>query len=322
MSETNDAGATTASETGGTPSAFDDEFAAFLGHTFGDPNAEPEAPVLGGPETSAPAAAAAEPAAPASTPLAVAPASAETPAANGEAAPPQDPAPSGIDPADLAAMVGLATPKAPATAEPAAESAPAPASSSSEEDAPWTPFTPTFKLPPETVSALFEAEDTETRAAALVGLLASFGNTLTQVVDERIAKHHAPRIQSSFDSSQNEQQTARAIFQDFYGKYTQLDAYRPAVQKAFQIVAQKTGMKEGYTPAIRDQVAALAIAALKQSGVVFEEAPATVPPKEVVKATPSKAPGSGFEAGSARPSGQIETGDNGAADLVAELSQF
>jgi hypothetical protein len=319
MSEENNAPATEAPAS--EPTAFDAEFEAFLGHTFG--GEEEEAPATSEPAAAAAAPAAEEPAkAPAEEPKtdpAPAPANAETPAAEGaEGA--EQPTPE-VSQADLAAMLGLAEPQ-PAAAEPAAAPAAEPQSSAPAEDETFMPFQPNFRLPKETVAALFEAEDSDTRERALVGLLSAFGNSITQVIEQRFKEHYAPTVAARTLSEMQVRTAGQAVTQHFYGKHPDLAPYKPAVQQAFKVIHKNLGDKATYSEEIADRVANLARAALKASGInlTAPAAPApTVPPK---KAPPSKAPGSAFEAGGARPDVGSLTADNGPADLVASLSEF
>jgi hypothetical protein len=298
-------------------SDFDAEFAAFLGHSFDEPEdsasaeGEPPAQDQQTEQVETP---------PAETPPASseAPPNADTPAGDNEA-PAGTPDPEQVDPADLAAMLGLSEVPA-ATPEPVKEE-PKPSAAAPAEDEPFMPFTPTFKLPKEMSAALFEAEDSETREAALVGLLSSFGNTITQVIEKRFQEHYAPALATRAISQVRESQAANAILQHFYGANQDLIPYKKAVDSAFALVAKKRGVNTPYTPELAAEVSKLTRAALRASGIQLQGqgAPAASPPPK--KAPPSKAPGSGFEAGASRPSG-ASSSNSGPADLVRDLSEF
>lgn len=318
-------------------SNFDKQFEAFLGHSFADPEpgmqsedppVEDEPPASGEPASA--------PASPTTPAPAAAPASAVTPAASdgapvetptSEAAPAQ-PAEPAADPADLAAMMGLG----PAPVGPAGEDRQAPTtdptSSATPADETFAPFRPEFQLPPALVQGLFEAEDTETRARSLVQLLSAFGNTITQTLEQRIREHHYGAIQSQISEGFSQEQGRQAIEGYFYGKYPELQAYKPAVFKALRVIAAKD-MNRPTSPELFDEAANLVHAALKQSGIVVPRqdqtaAPPVSKPAKPVKKTPvSKAPGNGFEAGGSRPAGVSETEDsNSPASLVRELTEF
>lgn len=345
MSEVQGAGAPQSQDQSATTeeaSDFDKDFAAFLGHSFADPEPEESSgdpPVENEPQASGtPATPAASVApAPQSTPApAAAPANAETPAAShgtpaetptSEIAPAAQPAAAAIDPADLAAMIGLgAEPAGPAGEDRPAPTRSDPASSAPSADETFTPFKPEFQLPPALVSGLFEADDTETRARSLVQLLSAFGNTITQTMEQRMREHHYGAIQSQVNEGLSQLQGRQVIESYMWGKYPELQAYRPAVMKALRIVAAKD-MNRPTTPELFDEVANLVHATLAQSGVKVERktvpAPATSAPKTVKKTPVSKAPGNGFEAGGSRPAGVTETEDeNSPTNLVRQLSEF
>lgn len=254
---------------------------------------------------------------------------AAAPQASGE--PPVEAAPAvtgdEIDPALLAAALGLSDPPAAAPAATSTGTGESEASTSTSPEAEvFAPFQPTFRLKPEVVRDLFEAEDTETREKALVGLLSAFGNTITQVVDQRMTEHHAPRIQESFASVHEARTVETAIKSDFNQAFPELAPYGAAVKKAFQVIAAQDP-KAPYSPELRDKVGALARAAVKAGGIALPDrqaaAPATVvtSPPAPAKKEPLKA--TAFEAGAARPGGTGSTGgDSGPADLVNQLSEF
>jgi hypothetical protein len=320
--------------------AFDAEFQAFLGHTFGEDtdSSSDDAAGSGEPQEQAPAQAPAAPAtpdagqqAPNGDPTPGQQAAAPVPQDSGTPPAPAAPAATGdeIDPALLAAMLGLGDgQQAPAPAAAPAAPAPAPAASSTpQEDESFAPFEPTFRLKPEVVTALFESEDTETREKALVGLLSAFGNTITTVMEQRFREHHTPRLQESFTSVVEQRQVFNAVNQDFAQAYPELAPYGAAVKKAFQIVGAQNPSAP-YTPEMRDKVGALARAAVKAGGIQLPDRPgqaAPAPAPAAATPAPARTAAKGatpFEAGAARPGGTGVNGDSGPADLVAQLSEF
>lgn len=224
-------------------------------------------------------------------------------------------------PAELAAMLGH-------TEEtPTAESTTAAPAAATEET--FKPFQPNFKLPPAMVAGIFEAEDTETREQNLVNLLAAYGNTIVQVMEARIAEHHAPRLFSDFTARQSAAQVGQGINQHFYGTegYPELQGYGPAVKKAFEIVAKQVGADKPYDDTIRAKVGELVHATLKAQGITLERkgAGAKTAPKPAAKPKAAAAVKSTpvFEAGAGRPGGGVSSqGDSGPADLLSQLSQF
>lgn len=253
---------------------------------------------------------------------AAAPASSDAPL---EGAPGED-----VDPALLAAMAGLATAPKPAS-EPAAPAAsgtsadgnkPDAGSSEDDDDAPFMPFQPTFKLDKALSEALFESDDVATREKALVGLLSAFGNTVIAVAEQRIREHHVPRLQEATLSQFQQVQVSRAVQQDFYAAFPELSEYKPAVVKAMEVI-QNQNPGAPYTEELRNKVGALARAALTQAGVKLPARPGTQPASSAAPApAPSPAPAADvpFEAGGARPA--MSGGDNGPADILEQLSQF
>lgn len=294
--------------------AFEDNFSAFLGHSFDGPDDEEDKQTLGGDtggeeSSSAPAAG--------DTPSSDAPANADIPAATGEQTGEQpDPE---VDPADLAAMLGLTeVPAAPADPAPAPAAAPN-SQENPPEDEPFTPFQPTFKLRPEMAAALFESEVPAEREAALVGLLASFGNAICQVVDQRYREFHAPRTVALTQRQMSEQSATQAVFSHFYGVNKDLLPYKNVVVQAMKVYAAKNPGAT-YSEELATNVAKLARQALKASGINL--APAAAAPPAPARAAPSKAPGSAFEAGAARPASPLGSTDSGPADLVDQLSKW
>jgi hypothetical protein len=205
-----------------------------------------------------------------------------------------------------------------------------------DKDEPFLPFNNQFRLQPETLQALFESDDVETRHQALVGLLAGFGNAVVQIMDQRIQEHHAPRVQAATVSSFTERQQAQAVNADFYGKYSELEPYSKVVVRAFEVVSAKHKGKP-YTPELRDEVATLAKTALKQMGVQLPNPTQSAAPagasgqgqqptgQQRQSAPQRRNPGRTFEAGGARPGGLSDTGVNNGntpADLVAQLTEF
>lgn len=312
MSETHEA-TEGAESTAGTESTFDAEFSAFLGYTFDEPEDD-----AGGESTETAPAGEATVAGNAGNDTIAGVSGNDTQVSPNETDTSQQAQDTDeVDPALLAAMAGLTSPQG-ADTQTAPERQAGEDTTTSTESTDYMPFQPTFKLPPETVSALFEAEDTETRAGALVGLLSAFGNTITALADKR-AETRFQELITSYQGQNNERNVARAVHSHFYGKYPELDDYKPAVIKAFQVIAAKNPASAAYSEDVAEQVAKLAKAALAQSGVKFEapKVAAKGPPR---KASTSKAPGSGFDASSGRPGGGLETSvDEGPGELVDQM---
>lgn len=304
---------------------FDSEFASFLGHDFSAPHEsldkveEAPAPKEGEEGYVAPdpakepegdkSAGNAEPAAPA-------------PKAEPQ---PQEGVTTGaqalVDAADLAAMQGLTNPvKAAPVAAPQGDPVPGKTTPAGQEEETWAPFTPDFKLDTALRSALFESEDTDTREKALVGLLASFGNTLTTIFDQRMKAHYAPQMQSHFVGSVESRQIYSSIQSDFHNEFPELKDYGPAVKKAFEVVAAKDPAAP-YSPELRNKVGELARAAIAQSGVTLPTRKGAAAPAPA-KPTPQRKtpPAAIFDAGGARPGGSVEK--NSPLDIVTQLSEF
>lgn len=301
---------------------FDAEFAAFLGHSFDEPEDDPSPQSE---ETPAGAEPPPQGETPAKEPEGATPepASAETPAVE---TPPADAQPDPeIDPADLAAFTGLGQ-QSPQQQQAPADGAPGkdPSPATQEEDETFAPFQPTFKLKPEMSAALFESEDANVREQALVGLLSSFGNAITQVMEQRIKEYHAPRLASNIQGTMIERQAAAAVDQHFYGKYPELHQFRPAVQRAFKVLADKDP-KIQYSEDLAERVAKLAAQGLKASGINVSvkalQKQAAAAPAGSPKASKEKAPGSGFEAGGTRPAMSNST-EMSPDSLVRDLSDF
>lgn len=105
----------------------------------------------------------------------------------------------------------------------------------------FRPFVNAIQLPQPMMAALFEAEDTETRAAALGGLLQSMGNVIAQVVEQRMKEVHAPAIQAAAVSGFQRQSDAQRVQAEFYGDFPDLNTadYKPIVAKAFEVIAAR-----------------------------------------------------------------------------------
>lgn len=232
-----------------------------------------------------------------------------------------------VDPALLAAMSGLATgAPAPSSVAPnevqpqPVETKVTPALSADEDK--FQPFTPEFKLPPAIISGIFESEDTATREQALVGLLSSFGNAICQTIYATAQKEWLPKsFEQHYGAAQQrtqEQAVASAVSEDFYGAFPELKEYKPAVQRAMQVIASQDP-KVGYSPELRDKVGALARAALAQAGVVLKPAQKAALTGDS-KQAPTPKGSTPFEAGGSRPS---MGGDPSSPEsILNELTQF
>lgn len=323
----------------GDDGSMDENMRMFYDHSFEDPDAIQDE---SGGDTPAEEGKAAEPApaaAPAAIPDPASPAPAAPAPANAQpsaaepapgAAPlaPESAAPA-VDPADLAAMMGLGQ----APAAPAAAPAPAPSPASSPApsgDEPFLPFQPNFRLPEKLAAALFDAEDRETRHEALITVLSNYGNAIVQTIEGRLKEHHVPRIHSEMASSMSQAQAAASVMQDFYGEYPELLPYREVVKKAATVIGQRNPTA-GYSAELRESISALAQQALIKGGVLA--APIVAKSKRTAAAAPatppaaapsrSPKPGKVFEAGSARPGGfQQQSDSDSPAALVEQLSQF
>ena len=311
-------------------SDFDAQLSAFLNHRLGDDvegdspqaAAEPATGTLELPETPAdgsapPAPQESQPAenlSPTPEAAANAPQGAATPAAPAAA---QDQ----VDPNLLIQMMGLTQPQPPApqgqpqVAPPAQPATSAPA----DDDAPYAPFQANFRLPPAVTQAIFESEDSGQREQALVALLASFGNAVIQVADQRIKEHHAPRFQASVTESFETQQAARSIKADFDQAFPDLAQYGPIVKRAFEVVAA-TDPNAPYSEAMRNKVGNLARTTLRQ--MLGSAAPQPNPAPAPAVATKAN-PGKMFVAGGARPAGIGQPGDpNDPGNLLDQMSGF
>lgn len=234
-----------------------------------------------------------------------------------------------VDPALLAAMAGFSAPApekkeqiAPVSSAVDKDGKTAPASSS-EEDKDFMPFEPNFRLAPAVVSALFESEDPEVREKALVGLLSSYGNAIAATVMHEVKKVVLPATLTRYSESIVQDQTRNAVTNSFYAAFPELADYKPAVQKAFAIIAEREpGIVWGEATA--KKIARLAEAALKNSGVpvtVKGLQTAATEQKPLPPVDTKKAPGSGFEAGGGRLSSEVLNSAEGPANLVKELTE-
>lgn len=290
------------------PSAADDwnsQWNNFMGHSFGD--TPPDELENKAPEGDAPA-------------------SSQTPPTNGEpapveGAPPVTPQPQGTNTtptpnADGTQQAGTETPKAgeeidPATLLAMAGAAPAPAPTPEpkpEGGAPaapeeFRPFANPIALPQPTLAALFEAEDTETRAAAIGGVLQAMGNTIVQIVEARLKDTHLPGVRAAAVEDFHRQASARQVQTEFYFDfpYLEKDEYKQVVAKAFEITA-KNNPELTFAQA-KTKVGNLARAFIKQTTGVDPAPTNQAPPAPSAPPAP-KPPG--FVASGARPAG---TGD-------------
>lgn len=292
---------------------FDQEFSAFLNHSFGDDEefAEGEIQTPEGEDDATPKAGDEQPKEDAAD-------NAGQPPASEGAAASATPDPAAVtdevkvDPADLAALMGLPTAQAP---EPKTDAAPA-----AEE--PYTPFNTDFSLPPEMTHALFEADDPAVRAKALVTLLASFGNTITSVMDDRIASHHGSRFASRIAEMQTEASQTARVHSHFYGEYPELLEHRPIVAKTFEVMAKRNPSLT-YSPELAQQIAATAVAVLKNTGVTLELGKLKKAPAAPAAKKPAAKAGKAFEAGGARPADFHEAPNpDSPQGLVDILSEF
>jgi len=325
-------------EQGGPLTDFDKEFQTFMSHDFGSPELQDED---AGSETESASGGETETSAASSGQDSISGADGADNVGS-ESAPSNDATTSGengqdsiqganaddaVDPALLAAMHGLASPEP--KKEPAPSVAPdkdktAPTTSSDEEED-FMPFEPNFRLSPQVVSALFEAEDMETREKALVGLLSSYGNAVAATVVAHVQKTVLPGALTKFSESVVQDQTRNAVTTSFYSAFPELEGYKPAVQRAFAIIAEKEPNLQ-WGEATAKRIARLVEATLKQSGIPITvkglQTPATSAKTPLPPVDPKKAPGSGFEAGGSRLSSDTLGSADGPAKLVEELTNF
>jgi hypothetical protein len=291
--------------------SFDTQMDAWLNHDFGvaDEAAAEEAAAGGdGPaavegavvEPKAPAAP--EPKEPAATPEPKA-----APTAGNEPAPAATP--EAVDPALMAAMVGLTEPTKPA----AAPTVPAPAAV--DDNADYTPLPPVLKLDDNLINTIFQSEDPNQQKAALGTLLSNYGNALMALADRRMRDHYAPKVVEQVQSAQTQRAAVDAMNADFYGTFPDLNNQRAVVAKAFNVVAQQHPELK-YGPEARDKVGNLARAALRQMGVVAPAAAAAATPP--VKAKPKASVG--YVAGGARPAGAGEVDHNSASAVFDQIT--
>ena len=224
-----------------------------------------------------------------------------------------------VDQELLATFLNLKTPEQqPVTpaAQPTAPAAPA-------APEPYTPFPDTVAVPPQVLERLFNSDDPQVQAQTLGTLIAAIGNSVAQVMEQRIQSHHYGQIQSQAMSSFRQQSEAQRIDSDFYCAYPDLMAHRQLVTKGFQAVLEKNPGAE-YSPEVRDRVGALVRGVLAKAGIQTQTPtpvvqPAVTPPTAAQPATAKKQP---YVAGNARPGNYQQPNGSDPASMLEELSRF
>ena len=219
-----------------------------------------------------------------------------------------------IDPAALMEMLA-GKPAAKTTEEVPAEGQP------DAEPETFRPFANPIGLAPATIEALFEAEDTGTRAAALGALLQGMGNAITAVVEKRIAEFHAPKIQAEYSARAQQETAAKQVQETFYSEanFAYLRPYQASgvVGKAFDIIAAKH--PDLTFEQAMPKVGALARAFIKQS-TGKDPGPVAVQPQTTPNPKP-KPPGS-FAVGGARVQGAGDPVDPNSPEGILEGMTF
>lgn len=172
------------------------------------------------------------------------------PAPNGEPAPSENAATTEteeeVDPALLAQLMFGQSPAsaAPQQQQQPAQAGPAAAASPSQDEQPYAPIDASkIKLPDSITQAIFQSEDPAQQASALTSLMASWGNAILTLADQRVASHHTPRIQQGFQQAVISQQEASKMQNEFYGKYEDLRPYPQIVSRvASTLQAQDPNM--------------------------------------------------------------------------------
>lgn len=229
--------------------------------------------------------------------------------------------PNKVDPADIIEMLGFG--KGTTAAPPSGDvTKAAPVSTpAAPNDEPFVPFNTDWKLPAAMTAALFEAEDSETRGKALVGLISGAMNTLAQVVDQRIKEFHAPRIVEGWNGQQQAARTQAEFVEDFYsenGGYPDLRPYGQIVRRAIEVTVGKN--PTATWAGSKADVAKLARAVVQQmtgqpAPVATKAAPAPLPP--------AKAQDQAFIADGARPAGAGNPTDpNSPESLLHDMANF
>src|SRR5690606_10598154 len=219
------------------------------------------------------------------------------PAPNGEPAPSENAAETEtegeVDPALLAQMMFGQAPasSAPQQQQQAPQGPAAAAPANNEPEQPYAPIDASkIKLPPQVASAIFDSEDPAQREQALVSLMASWGNAILTLADQRVASHHAPRIQQGFQQAVVSQQEAMKMQNEFYGKYEDLRPYPQIVSRvASTLQAQDPNM--AWTPETQKKIGDLSRALARKMGFPLQS---STQPKQAAAAQP-------FVAGGSRP---------------------
>lgn len=227
---------------------------------------------------------------------------------------PQTPKPDEVDAALLQQMLTIPG-VAPVEQQPVQQ----PVQQTPAEEPVFKPFANNFQLPAPLQAALFESDDPQVRAQALVDVMVSVGNSVAAVMEARIKEHYVPKITQQAEQRFTQNTEVKRIDTDFYSTYPELEANRPLVTKAFQIVAAKLGTGAVYNAEVKAQVGALAKKALAATGVQVAQPTQqqTSQPKPAAK--PKTTP---YVAGGARPGNYESPDPNTAAAMFDELSKF
>lgn len=236
---------------------------------------------------------------------------AEPPKVEGEQAPKAE----GGEEIDPAALLAMATGVQP-QAKPEAQAQPAATPEPETRPEEFRPFSAPVQLPPQTLAALFEAEDTETRAAAIGGVLQAMGNAIVQVMEARLQQTHIPAIQqAAIDKFKLHTEITEAQ-KDFYGTFKYLDKaeYRPIVGKAFEIIAAKYPDLDFHAAKVK--VGNLAREFIKKT-IGVDPAPNEDPPAPRAAApAPAASKPPSFAVGGSRPAGTGEPADPNSPEAV------
>lgn len=242
-----------------------------------------------------------------------------TPAANGTQAPaaPAEGEQDAVDPALLAAV--LMPGHAPASQpQPSTQPQTPPTQAATEEEGkPWFPIDPTgVQLPPQLVQTLFNSEDPNQQTQALVQIMASWGNALASMMDQRVREHYQPRFLESATRQYQEQHQAAAVAQDFYGAFEDLRQFPQVVANVARAMHQQNPDLK-YDPKARDAIGRTAREVISRMGLTkTAPAPASASPQPAPApaATPAVFDGMARPA----PSGPAQTQEFG-PELMADL---
>jgi hypothetical protein len=179
-------------------------------------------------------------------------------------------------------------------------------------------------IPPALLDTIFNSEDPNQRQQALGALMAALGNAVVGYVEERVIKHHSPRLVEQFQTAAALREQQAAVGRDFYGRHPDLEPYRDFVLRAGEVYMQNNP-NAVYDEPTREAIAALARTALKQLGHnVGQPAPAASAAPAAAPAAPAPvaAPRMPYMAGGATPGGPLETptDPNGPADIFDQMT--